>query len=218
MLTLPGYLNQGGHVFIDNGAFTADAMFGAAEWHRILRVYEGVADMTIHPEKLYVTAPDRVGDQAGTLALVVEYRERLNALISAGCRVIVPLQCGALPAAAMLARVSAVLGGSRFIAGVPSNKAAMSIEECATLDHPAFHILGRVQVDEQQRQRIAALRTLNSEASISADANWLRSRLGAVLRGTQAVRDNPALRGCAFDHPRAAAVTRAIAVDQTWGG
>lgn len=219
LLTLPNYLNRGvGKIFIDSGAFSTASVFGPSEWDRILRVYEGVADMTTRPERLHVVAPDRVGDQAATLALLHDYRDRIVALIGQGCKVIVPLQCGELPAAEMLARVATVLGSRRFVAGIPSNRAAMSIEECATLDHPAFHILGRVQVDEQQRQRIAALRTLNSEASISADANWLRSRLGAVLRGTQAARDNPALRGCAFDHPRAAAVTRAIAVDQTWGG
>ena len=217
LLTLPGYLNRGGQIFIDSGVFTANSVFGPADWHRILRVYEGVAEMTECPENLHVVAPDQVGAQAATLNLLVEYRDRLVALIGMGCKVIVPLQCGDLPAADMLARVTAILGGRRFVAGIPSNKAAMSIEECATLDHHAFHILGRVQLDAQQEQRIDALRTINPGASITGDANWLRSRLGVVLQGTQQVRDNPELRGCSFDHPRAIAVTRAIESDSTWG-
>jgi hypothetical protein len=222
LLTLPGYLNRGGRVFIDSGAFTTDAQFGPSEWDRILICYERVADMTTCPENLYVVAPDQLGEQAGTLNLLMEYRERLIKLIGTGCHVIVPLQCGALPAADMLARVTAILGGSRFVAGIPSNKAAMSIEECATLDHRAFHILGRVQMDEQQQLRIDALRTLNPNAAVTADANWLRSRLSSVLKGTQQVRDTPTLRGLtidgrAIDHPRAIAVMRAIQADSSWG-
>lgn len=217
LLTLPRYLDRGGHVFIDSGAFTADSAFGPAEWHRILRVYEGVAEMTSRPEALYVVAPDQVGDQVATLTLLIQYRDRVVRLIGMGCKVIVPLQCGEVPAADMLARVSAVLGGHRFVAGIPSNKAAMSIDDCATLDHPAFHILGRVQLDELQQQRVEALRARNPAASITADANWLRSRLKAVLDGTREVRSSPTLRTCPFDHPRASAVTRAIQADPSWG-
>lgn len=77
-----------------------------------------------------------------------------------------------------------------FVCGIPSNKAAMSIAKCATLHHHAFHILGRVQQNEEQVQRMAALTANNPGATLTADANWLRSRMANVCQTTDGERQS----------------------------
>lgn len=80
----------------------------------------------------------------------------------------------------MLDAIASILGTRDFLAGIPSNKAAMSIEECGQIRHSGFHILGRVQRNDEQTQRIAALLAMNPGAVVNADANWLRSRIKMI--------------------------------------
>ena len=195
------------------------------DWREIMSRYQTLANMTDHPENLYVVAPDKVGDQAGTMAALEAWAPKVRALIDEGCQVIVPIQAGILPGQEMIERAAALLGTRKFIVGVPSNRAAMSIEECRTLRHAAFHILGRVQADEEQIERIYALREGNPFAQINADANWLRSRMDTVRKGTEAERELRSAAALAralppvllIDHPRVEAVRRALEEDQNWG-
>ena len=95
----------------------------------------------------------------------------------------------------------------------------MSIAESQSLSHPAFHVLGRVQMDEDQVARVAALRHNNPTSVITADANWLRSRLATVRRLTEderQLRRRPGLR-LDIDHPRAIAVEKALQGEANWG-
>ena len=188
---LPAYLRKGGFIFIDSGAFAELTTGEEPDFDRVLRVYESLADRYGCEEyagNLYVVAPDKVGDQLATLDRLAKYADRVRALIEAGCKVIVPIQRGVIPAAEMLARAAAVLGTDRFVAGIPSNKEAMSHAECATLKHHAYHILGRVQMNQDQIERLQALTERNPDAEITADANWLRSRLGTVCKIADQVR------------------------------
>ena len=217
LLVLPRYLDRGGSVFVDSGAFGAFKSGKPMDWPNILSTYKLLASMTDRPEGLYVVAPDVVGDQAQTLALLDEWTSEVRELVMIGCKVIVPIQVGILSGRAMIERVSAILGTPDFIAGVPSNKAAMSAEECAALRHHAFHILGRVQDDEEQRIRVYGLRATNPAARITADANWLRSRLKNIQAGTESVRERRRNGGqAAFDHPRAEAVSQLLRSDLAW--
>lgn len=220
-LAIPHYLDQGGKVFVDSGAFGAFQSGECMDWSKVLNVYECIAEGTDAPENLWVVSPDKIGDQDQTLVLVAEWKARILGLIDLGCHVIVPIQCGVLPGQAMIDAVASILGTHAWVAGIPSNKEAMSVAECATLDHAAFHILGRVQVDQAQFDRVSALRACNPDALITADANWMRSRLTTILAMTSDECD--ARRGRELtpieeiDHPRAFAIARAIRDDQEWG-
>ncbi|MEX3924383.1 hypothetical protein AB4Y36_10180 [Paraburkholderia sp. BR10936] len=191
LMTIPKYLASGGAVFIDSGAFTAFRTGEAMDFDKVLATYETIAEMAESDSGipgLYVVAPDAVGDQVETLRLIGQYRERLLALIGTGCNLIVPIQRGAIPAQEMLDRAKAVLGTDQFVAGIPSNEEAMTVEECATLKHHAFHILGRVKVNAEQAARIDALRKLQPNAAITADANWMRSRIATICKNADAIR------------------------------
>lgn len=227
-LALPGFLRQGGKVFIDSGAYTAFLSGETMDWPKILGCYESVAAAIWGSSirNLYVVAPDHVGNQAETLRLLASWADRVRGLIDGGCHVIVPIQSGAMPGQQMILEATRILGCSRFIAGIPSNRAAMSVQECRTLQHTAFHILGRVQADQEQLDRIVALRTGNPLSIISADANWLRSRLAKVRHLTQEIGTERSRCRCrgqqippaeAIDHPRVRAVTETIEMDTLWG-
>ncbi len=214
LFTLPRFLDSGGAVFIDSGAFSEARTQIEPDWEKILRTYECVAEMANNASRLYVVAPDKVGDQQCSLHRLRKYRDRMVDLIELGCRVIVPIQKGALPAPEMLEACVEILGTRDFVAGIPSNKEAMSVDECRSLKHPAFHILGRVQVNDDQASRIEALQHRNGRAVITADANWLRSRLRLVQEETEKERigrrTTKAHGAQEFDHPRAIAITRLI--------
>ena len=221
VLTLPRYLDRGGKVFADSGAFSSWLTGESIDWHDLLGRYDTLALMTVHPENLHVVAPDQVGDQAGSLALLETWAAKVRDLIEQGCHVIVPIQTGSIPGQAMIERVATILGTRRFIVGVPSNRAAMGVDECRTLTHHAFHVLRRVQADEEQVERIGALRAGNPGAAVNADANWLRSRMAVVRNATEderEIRRNRVARPFdILDHPRAVAVRRALEQDQGWG-
>lgn len=69
-----------------------------------------------------------------------------------------------------------IFGTDRFCAGIPSNLEAMSADDCSTLHHTDFHILGRVVMTDDLVQKIDALKANNPDANYTADANWLRAR------------------------------------------
>jgi len=218
VMALPRYLDSGSKVFIDSGAFTAERTGETMDWARVLSVYESVAGLTDRPEMLYVVAPDKVGCQGETLNLLRRYRKQLQQLLAQGVQLIVPLQYGNLPAATMLASAQEILETDRFVAGIPANKAAMPIEECRSLQHHTFHILGRVQADGEQVERIETLRAGNPGVFVSGDANWLRSHLGVVAMLTDTERLAPSSPRRVFgEHPRVCAIRNEIERDLSWG-
>ena len=217
-----GVFTSGGKVFVDSGAFGAYQAKTEMDWGNVLDVYDCLVDMTQAPGNLWVVSPDQVGNQEATLQLLQKYRQRVLELVASGCNVIVPIQCGSLPGQQMIEAVATILGTHRWIAGIPSNKEAMTVQECRTLNHHAFHILGRVQQDQAQTDRMAALRCQNPHAVLTADANWLRSRMGSVCTLTeQESHRRRTAKTASFsdmlDHPRSRAVARAIQADRTWG-
>lgn len=226
LMVIPRYLDSGGHVFVDSGAFASFLTGVRPDWSDVLSRYSAIATMTNSPSRLHVVAPDQVGDQRGSLELLGLWATKIRDLISQGCDVIVPIQAGDIPGQRVIDLISEMLGTSSFTVGIPSNRAAMSIEECRTLRHHRFHILGQVHLDEVQINRIAALKEGNpANVHLSADANWLRSRMRAVCKATDKERD--ARQACAgdstrfprliFDHPRAEAVRKTLLAENSWG-
>jgi hypothetical protein len=222
MVTIPDYLAAGGAVFVDSGAFTSFKSGAELNFRKILDDYTLIADsaalLGASLKNLYLVAPDCVGDQVRTLALLGEHRAVIRSFIEEGCSLIVPLQCGAIPASEMLSQVKDILGTDKFVAGVPSNAAAMSVQECSTLEHHSFHILGRVQMNDQQQQRIAALQQRSKDVVITADANWLRSRLKEVCGTSDRFRIAAAgaEQGLNENSHRARAIREVILTDDRW--
>lgn len=175
-LALPRHLDAGGRVFIDSGAFAAFQKGETVIWEKVFQKYDSVILMTAKPQGLSVVAPDVIGDQVGTLNLWNKHAEQVRRWIDRGVRVIVPLQRGELSAAEMLALATKAFGTDRFCAGIPSNLEAMSANDCSTLHHFDFHILGRVILTEELVKKLEALKANNPDANYTADANWLRAR------------------------------------------
>lgn len=218
LLAIPNYVYRGGYVFVDSGAFSERTKGEVMDWRRIVREYMVLADMCWkNHEKLFVVAPDKVGDQLASIERLTEWKTQMRHLIDMGVSVIVPVQTGELPPQEVVDKISAILGTNRFIVGIPSNQDALSIAECESIRHHTFHILGRVQIDETQTLRTKALLATNPDASISYDACWLQSRLKKIGIQSQLEREG-AMEYCDYAprHPRAAAITKLIESDQ-WG-
>jgi hypothetical protein len=221
IFSLPRYLDVGGKVFVDSGAFAAFLTGETIDWTDVIQRYQRIIDCTLHlPTNLYVVAPDVVGDQAATLTLIGQWKSAIVSMINAGANVIVPIQHGNIPAQDMINLIKTSLGTDKWVAGIPSNRAAMPLEECATLSHHTYHILGRVQKNDDQIARIIALRALNPAATVTADANWIRSRIAKI---SQAVAQEKSRRfplsGLAahiLPHCRTSAISSLINTD-TWG-
>lgn len=189
ILVLPRYLDGGGAVFIDSGAFTAFQKGVEVDWAKVFSVYDTVLGHTERPEGVSIVAPDVIGDQAASLALWAEHAAKVRIWAQAGARVIVPLQRGGLSAGQMLERAVRIFGTDRICAGIPSNLEAMSPEDCSTLRHHDFHILGRVRLTSELRLKLCALLQNNPAAQYTADANWLRSRIRQISGAAAAFRE-----------------------------
>jgi hypothetical protein len=188
ILVLPRHLDAGGSVFIDSGAFAAFQKGDVVDWIKVFSVYESVLNMADRPAGLSIVAPDVIGDQTATLALWEVHAERVSAWITAGARVIVPLQRGELSAGVMLAHAKRIFQTDRFCAGIPSNLEAMSAEDCSTLHHHDFHVLGRVILTAELAVKLRALLGNNPGATYTADANWMRSRIRQISSAAQRLR------------------------------
>lgn len=220
VLALPGHIRNGGAVFVDSGAFAELATGREPNWDEVISCYETLALLSDAPNRLFVVAPDKVGDQTESLARLEKHKRRIIQLAHDGAQVIVPIQAGPKPAADVLDLIRIILEGAPFIVGIPSNKEALPIEECATLAHSAFHILGRVQVDALQQARIDAILSASPNATLTADASWIRSRLDDVSHATRNVsaeRRNQPIATCPLDHPRTAAISQLMSADKDWG-
>lgn len=201
---LPRHLDAGGAVFIDSGAFTAFQKGDSVNWSKVFSAYETVLGHTDRPDGLSIVAPDVIGDQTETLALWEVHANRVGAWIARGARVVVPLQRGKLSAGTMLAHAIRIFQTDRFCAGIPSNLAAMTAEDCSTLHHHDFHVLGRVILTPELTVKMQALLANNPDAKYTADANWMRSRIQKISRVAQTFRHEPTRNP--FDTSRARAV------------
>ncbi|MPQ69229.1 hypothetical protein GC387_21735 [Pseudomonas sp. MWU12-2323] len=211
ILVLPRHLDAGGAVFIDSGAFAAFQKGDEVDWIKVFRVYESVLNMADKTAGLSIVAPDVIGDQTATLALWEAHTERVSAWIAAGARVIVPLQRGEQSAGVMLAHAKRIFQTDRFCAGIPSNLEAMSAEDCSTLHHHDFHVLGRVILNTELAVKLRTLLANNPGATYTADANWMRSRIRQISSAAQDLRHDPSRNP--FESSRTRAVRAVLRSD-----
>lgn len=127
---------------------------------------------------VFLVAPDRIGDQEHTLALLREWAPRLRELREMGANVLVPIQKGTRPQADFHVDVAAVLGFDGWIPAIPSKKNATTVEELAAyvqaIRPPRLHLLGL-----GSRNRNAA-RMLEAAAGceVSVDACLIAAMVG----------------------------------------
>ncbi|MGF7243891.1 hypothetical protein ABIC11_004347 [Pseudomonas oryzihabitans] len=191
--SLPDHLDRCGKVFVDSGAFTAFRRQLPMDWLRVFTIYRALCNTTMRPKNLSIVAPDVVGDQQATLLLWHRYARDIRSWVDVGARVIIPLQAGSLSAGELLQEAIGLLGTKACCAGIPSNLAAMTAADCRTLKHNDFHILGRVVMTDELRDKVQALLTRNAGATISSDANWLRSRTRQIAGTVEMLRGTPNL-------------------------
>lgn len=159
-------------VFVDSGAF-GEVKFDKAtgrfvdvkpithdDWTERLAAYKRIA--LALGDRAFLVAPDKVGDQAETLARLARYAGEVRELRALGANVIVPLQKGALSQAAFDVEVEKVLGFGDYVRGIPSKKAAATVEEIAALSRtlPAaarVHLLGLGPFGERFDEVIEAI-------------------------------------------------------------
>ena len=219
--------NPAAEVFVDSGAFRLFTLnlkakaaaqqtldvgemeldFGGvlAKYHRLVDAVEAAGGSA---GQLYMVMPDRVGDQAGTLALLEQHIEAVLSLQDSGAEIIVPVQRDGLsPAEAYTRTVEIMLAGgsnTTFRVGIPSNEEAMTDAEVADLagfsagqfaSPSRFHILGSASGPRLESR----IRTLQEntrsgvELDISADANQIRSHTDQ-MRGLAGPEKFDALR------------------------
>lgn len=70
----PHYLDRGGKVFVDSGAFTAFRRNEPMNWNPVFWTYGVLIEGTDHPENLTIVAPDIIGNQDLSVALWEEHR------------------------------------------------------------------------------------------------------------------------------------------------
>lgn len=174
--SIPRFVRNGGHLFVDSGAFTAFRLREPMDWGKVISKYRIIISTTDGSPQVSIVAPDVVGNQEETIELWKQYQMEIKEWIASGVRVIVPLQAGALRADELLSLAVDMFGTDKFCAGIPSNEAALSVDACRTLSHNDFHILGRVVMSPEVKEKVDALLTNNQNARLTSDANWLRSR------------------------------------------
>lgn len=219
--SLMRHLERGCAVFVDSGAFGERNSNVEPDWNSVLSVYERLAELAEGSlERLFVVAPDKVGDQQESLVRLLRYRDRVRNLIDDGVQVIVPYQVGNLGGADLHQAVTDVLGCDKFIVGVPSNRNAMPAAMLATIVHSAYHILGRVQRDADQTARLAAISAASPDSTITADASWILSRMTRICDATNKIRAERRQYLQAshypFDSARRTAVYQTIKQDAIW--
>jgi hypothetical protein len=195
--------------FVDSGAFGVfmRGLRGGPckplDFGQVLSAYErftgfihdyNAAEET-YPAPLLVM-PDIVGDQLGSLDLVIKHRAwiRTACFFSGVCRPIIPIQRGPLDVADVHARIVDALGTDAFVVGIPSNAAAFSPTQftsfLTTAQPRAVHILGAF-ADSRVTPRLNQILDsgLDNDIAVSADANPLRSIIIERGQGADGRRD-----------------------------
>jgi hypothetical protein len=156
-------------LFVDSGAFgemdfgptgpkvNAKRELTPAKWEKVFELYEAMAAQ--YRTRCYVVAPDRIGDQAHSLALLERYAPRVAAVAAFRARIIVPVQKGSLLSMGdYFKRAQAILGlrdaeldyGNKIdggcVAGIPMKKDATSMAELAAFVDSLPMYLNRIHL------------------------------------------------------------------------
>jgi hypothetical protein len=176
------FVQAGGQLLLDSGAFVYRDNPDNMPWERILAVYETVTQAA--SARVTVTLPDVVGSQEGTLAALRLWGNKVMAAIGSDHEALLPVQSGPKSPAAFVRE--AVMCLERSIGGLalPSNAAAFPAENIRQLaDMPAevphrLHFLGISRNSRRLQDRVFRLKAVWPDAQISCDAVEHRSLIG----------------------------------------
>lgn len=183
-------------IFVDSGAFAEVDRTGAvvrpipdAVWVERVRVMHGLAavfgplsPLGDYGPRLYVVAPDKVGDQPETLRRLALHAEAMRACMALGARVVVPIQRGAMTAEDFDVACCEALGRADFVRGIPGNKVAMPPEELEGFLRArrpsALHFLGVGPRGPSYGPLTALVDRVLGDAEVSCDSNALAASAG----------------------------------------
>lgn len=188
---------DGKPVFVDSGAFNAfkrAVREGAPElarkdFNEVFRKYDELSGLVKERADhgraglLMLVAPDVIGDQEATLALIEQHAEQVATWIMAGHEVVIPFQRGPVDQYVAFMRVYDALDGLPFVVGIPSSAEALSNAEFrAMLAHEykpdRIHVLGAIS-SRRMMDRMAVIRDayVDDVPGVTADAMVMRSKL-----------------------------------------
>jgi hypothetical protein len=137
---------DGSNVFVDSGAFRVADSDEELDFDDVFDFYFDLAFSIPHANKLIVCAPDIVRDQSGSIALQMQYKDKLLALIDAGVNVMFPIQKGDKEISEVYTLLCKIFGEHRIIIGLPAATAAIPhdelIEFLIQTKPKAVHLLG----------------------------------------------------------------------------
>ncbi len=178
-------------LFIDSGAFgevdfvpypvvNKKRELHAADWERVFDLYQWAAE-TWRPTRLYVVAPDRVGDQEHTLKLLGLYSHYVAAIASQRVNIIVPVQKGRMSMGAFFKIECDILGLRELpIAGIPLKKDATTPDELYAFAETLpfwncrIHLLGKGPAAPFYEELIHTLKAIRPQLTITSDSTHRR--------------------------------------------
>lgn len=202
--------HRSGHVFIDSGAFSDGREGRETDFEKaVFPIYDRLLHLIAHPgenpaatdagaadptplRRVFLVAPDQVGDQERSLQLLARHRQKIRRYLSLGVSVIVPLQKGSRSAADVYRLAGRTLGTQDFVVGIPSQDAAFSSSDLEVflraVTPTRLHLLGLGTDRRRVIPRLQVLDRLTPGAEVPTDANRLRAHIGAGRRLTEVPR------------------------------
>lgn len=183
-------------VFADSGAFSEVDRMGAvvspiedAAWVLRVRVMHQIAAAFGPPvpghdfgPRVWIVAPDRVGDQPETLRRLRLHATAMRACRALGARVVVPIQRGAMPATTFDLSCCEALGFDDFTRGIPGNKVAMpavELEAFLRARRPErIHLLGVGPRGDTYEPLTTLVRRVLGDVEMSCDSNAIAANVG----------------------------------------
>jgi len=183
-------------IFVDSGAFSETDRTGAVVcpisdtvWiervrtmHLLAATFGPPAPAGNYGPRVYVVAPDRVGDQPETLRRLALHAEAMRACHALGAVVVVPIQRGAMTAATFDRAACETLGFDSFARGIPGNKIAMPYAELEAFlreRRPAsVHLLGVGPNGKTYEPLTTLVRRVLGDVGMSCDSNTLAASVG----------------------------------------
>lgn len=168
-------------VFLDSGAFgefRKGVPISDEQWSHRLALYEHLAKHL--GAQLFVVAPDKIGDQAETLARLQRYSMEMRYIQEHGAQVLLPMQPGAMDLEEFQLAAQEVLG-FRVTPAFPmrSGTTPETVVAFVAACRPAkIHLLGMGAANRDTQELLEALWDVHPELQISQDANLLAARAG----------------------------------------
>ena len=86
------YLESGGSLFCDSGAFTCAFKGKVLDFNRVFRFYHQLLKLCREPSQLILVMPDSVAEQHTTIRLWHEYHDGIAWWLRRGCTCLFPMQ------------------------------------------------------------------------------------------------------------------------------